>query len=252
VAYRLPQLKKLNSHCDDKTKSDVIAAELKTFIANGHYVPGEKLPSERALAESLAISRVSIRSALQLLKAQGLVVSKPGGGGTFVASPVEGASNPLYELVTNCSENLNDLFLVNTHLDAWGIRRAAERITEEQVMQLRELVRDYQTVCGDSKKLSMLDKKIHMEIAQITKSAIYINLTLLTRDVLNQVLETHRIQIFDDLVHAAQIGRRNCLLIEALAEHDPDKAEKIMRERRLYFGRALEMIPATTHDHDIL
>ncbi len=240
MAHRLTQIRNLDCQQENRPKSDAVASALKSFIAKGHYAPGERLPSERDLAGALSVSRVSVRSALQQLKAQKIVVSRPGGG-TFVSTPVSESENPLYELVSDCNENLRDLFLVHTHLDAWGIRRAAERITDEQVSRLRELVREFKSICGDSKRLSKLDAKIHLEIAQTTGSAIYINLSLLTRDVLGRVLLQHRVQIFEDMAHVAQIGRRNWLLIEALADRNPDKAEEIMRDRRAYFGQALDL-----------
>ena len=240
MAQPLSQFQDLNCQKENRPKSEAVASALKDFIAKGHYAPGEKLPSERDLALALSVSRVSIRSALQQLKAQGLILTKPGGG-TFVSRPVSDAENPLFELVTHCSENLRDLFLVHTHLDAWGVRRAAERITSAQIATLRDLVREYKSNGGNPKKLSSLDSKIHLQIAQSTGSAIYINLSLLTRDVLGQVLKHHRVQIFEDLVHVSQIGRKNWLLVEALSDGNPDKAEEIMRDRRAYFGKALDL-----------
>ena len=110
-----------------------------------------------------------------------------------------------------------------------------------RIATLRDLVREYKSNGGNPKKLSSLDSKIHLQIAQSTGSAIYINLSLLTRDVLGQVLKHHRVQIFEDLVHVSQIGRKNWLLVEALSDGNPDKAEEIMRDRRAYFGKALDL-----------
>ena len=60
--------------------SDRVAQELLKLIGSGRLAPGERLPGERQLAEMMNVSRVSIRSALQQLKAQGLVTSVQGGG----------------------------------------------------------------------------------------------------------------------------------------------------------------------------
>ena len=50
--------------------ADWVAEELKRHIASGDLAPGDRLPGERQLSDALSVSRVSIRSALQNLKAQ--------------------------------------------------------------------------------------------------------------------------------------------------------------------------------------
>jgi GntR family transcriptional regulator len=57
-------------------------------IRQGGYLPGDRLPPERELAERLKVSRATLRLALHDLERGGVVVRRPGrGGGTFVAAP---------------------------------------------------------------------------------------------------------------------------------------------------------------------
>lgn len=57
-------------------------------IRAGGYRPGDRLPSERELADRLGVSRSTLRLALHDLERSGYVVRRPGrGGGTFVAAP---------------------------------------------------------------------------------------------------------------------------------------------------------------------
>ena len=67
------------------TKIDEIVEELSTRMAQGHYVAGQRLPSERELAEELNVSRVTIRMALLRLQAENLIDIVPRGG-AFVRS----------------------------------------------------------------------------------------------------------------------------------------------------------------------
>lgn len=67
------------------TKIDEIAEELSKRIAQGRYVAGQRLPSERELADELDVSRVTIRAALLRLQAENLVDTVPRGG-IFVRS----------------------------------------------------------------------------------------------------------------------------------------------------------------------
>ncbi len=73
------------------TKIDEIVEELSNRTAQGHYVSGQRLPSERDLADELNVSRVTIRTALLRLQAENLIDVVPRGG-AFVRSPSTKAS----------------------------------------------------------------------------------------------------------------------------------------------------------------
>jgi len=63
---------------------EAVASELDVLIRGGHFVAGERLPSERQLASWFGVSRPTIRVALSQLESRGLVVTRSGSG-TFVA-----------------------------------------------------------------------------------------------------------------------------------------------------------------------
>jgi len=65
------------------TKEKFVISEIKKLINHKNLEPGEKLPSERLLAERLGVTRGSIRNAIQKLEYYGLLKSMPQSG-TFV------------------------------------------------------------------------------------------------------------------------------------------------------------------------
>jgi len=68
-----------------ETKIDEVVEKLSKRVAQGYYVAGQRLPSERELAEELEVSRVTIRAALLRLQADNLIDTVPRGG-AFVRS----------------------------------------------------------------------------------------------------------------------------------------------------------------------
>jgi DNA-binding FadR family transcriptional regulator len=69
---------------------DVLADRLRLQIFSGGFAPGEPLPPERDLVTETGLSRGSVREALRILEAQGLVRTRPGRhGGSFVCQPSE-------------------------------------------------------------------------------------------------------------------------------------------------------------------
>lgn len=91
---------------------DVLAEQLQRQILGGAYAPGAALPTERDLVSTTGLSRGSVREALRILEAQGLVRTRPGRyGGSVVSAPsdaklagqielfAKGRSVPLHALV---------------------------------------------------------------------------------------------------------------------------------------------------------
>src|SRR6266571_673177 len=80
------------------TKIDEIVATLYHRINQGKYVAGQRLPSEREIAEELDVSRVTVRAALLGLQSENMIDIVPRGG-AFVRSPnakaIIGPSNPI-------------------------------------------------------------------------------------------------------------------------------------------------------------
>lgn len=65
--------------------ADVLADQLRLRMFGGTITPGQHLPSERALVEQTGLGRASVREALRMLEAQGLVDRKLGRSGGWIA-----------------------------------------------------------------------------------------------------------------------------------------------------------------------
>ena len=66
-----------------------IAQDLRGAIADGHYAPGAKLPTEAALAERFGVNRHTVRQALAALAEEGLVHARRGAGVFVLARPLD-------------------------------------------------------------------------------------------------------------------------------------------------------------------
>ena len=72
----MPQLKLAPIHVPKST--DVLADQLRKQILGGELAPGAPLPTERDLVLQTRLSRGSVREALRILEAEGLVSTRPG------------------------------------------------------------------------------------------------------------------------------------------------------------------------------
>jgi len=212
-------------------KADHVASTIMGWITDGDLAPGEKLPGERHLAESLGVSRVSVRAALQQLKAQGLL-SAVQGGGTKVAAAAVRLDDGLATLARARIENLRDLAEIRMAVESWAARRAAERATPEQVAVIRHHL-DRMIAAGDGRdsgrEKAREDTAFHLAIGKAAGSAVYVHFLATIRDVLADMLDFHRYRLFqpeDDAV----IATHHRAIHEAIAARAPEAAEQAMRD----------------------
>ncbi len=124
--------------------SDQIVRQLEQMLLEGSFAAGQKLPTERELAEQFDVSRPSVREALQKLGAKGLVLRKQGGG-TFVCdSLVGGLTDPLFELIGRHPESQFDLLEFRHALEGICAYYAALRGTANDFNQIKQR---YDEIC---------------------------------------------------------------------------------------------------------
>ncbi len=117
---------------------DQLVETLTDAIVSGRFTPGDHLPAERELADSLEVNRTSLRQALSRLEQAGLVESRQGSG-TIVLDPVDNPDpHVMARLVHHAGAALmSDLFEVRAGVVAMAARLAAERADENGTTRLR-------------------------------------------------------------------------------------------------------------------
>lgn len=143
--------------------------QLKNMIATEGLKPGDRLPSERNLAEQLGVSRPPLREAIIALEVKGIVEVKPGSG-VYVRAPQEQhASIKQPEDLPGPFEILEARRLFEA--DACAL--AAERISNEKLQLLEQLLKSLeakntQLDAGEAEKI---DQQFHLIIADATRNS---------------------------------------------------------------------------------
>lgn len=106
-----------------------VATIIQNRIASGQYEPGERLPTEDELVQYYGVSKITVRNALSLLEAEGLI-TRTRGKGTFVAPG-------LPENRSDIHTNLNDMVqsLADSHIKPLEIKsiKVAESRTPKDI-----------------------------------------------------------------------------------------------------------------------
>ena len=206
--------------------ADWVAEELKRHIASGELAPGDRLPGERQLSDVLSVSRVSIRSALQNLKAQGLLSSVQGGG-THVVARDPSMDRPLLHLVASDPHALHDLAEMIGHVASFGARRAVQNVTSDQIEDMKAVL-ETMALSGRSPSLQATDDiKFHALLARASESGAYMHLMSVLQETLGAALmsKVARNQPTREEAHALLHVNRQLVL--ALIERDADQAGEL-------------------------
>lgn len=122
---------------------DEIVTQIQKRIADGTIGPGDRLPSERALAAQFEVSRNTVREAMRMLEISGLITLRKGAtGGAFIRETTpEQVSRTVSETLRLTEFSLRDLADMWLWMDTVVIRIACERITPADLDGLDELLR---------------------------------------------------------------------------------------------------------------
>lgn len=215
--------------------SDVLAEKLRQEILSDAYQPGVALPTERELVSATGLSRGSVREALRILEAQGLVHTRAGRyGGTTVSQPTtvhlashinlyaKGRSLPLTALVE-----------VRLALEPMVAALAAERRTEADLQNLRAIAERLERAAEHDVSAFLEENVVwHDAIAAASHNDL---LHAFATSVSGLMFEASQLKEFA----AADVRKRVCLahakIFEAIEAGDAELARKrVERDVRAY------------------
>ncbi len=212
--------------------SDRLAVLLLDLVARGHIPPGTRLPPERQIAESVGVSRVCVRAALERLKTQGYLQSVQGSGTRVVAADDE-EDFPLALLLAANTDNLHDLADMRGYLECWAAERAAHFATVEQVESLRELVEEAERPDFPDDAKAENDLHFHQTIARASGSRVYEHLVLLLNRTLRAYFVQVRYTLYTGPERDRELREHHRAIYQAIAAGDPRTARDAMHQHSL-------------------
>lgn len=150
--------------------SQVIVDQIKALVRDGRLQPGDRLPSERELCQRFGVSRVTVREALRVLEANGLLTIRVGAhGGAFLTSPTtQRLSEGLADLISVSTLTAANVTEARIIVELGILPLAVERATDEDVAALFEMVDDAeQALEADAYDMEM-SAAFHIRVAQCT------------------------------------------------------------------------------------
>lgn len=166
--------------------SQDLAQRIRQYIAERDIQPGMRLPSERELAEQLAVSRGAIREALRELQIIGIVEKQPRSG-TFIRS-LSPAAALSFDWDEVDAESVRQIFEMRMLIEPRCAALAAARATAEEVQALHQALSEMQRAIEDEAidVFQASDKRMHYVITQATGNQYLIQLLEAMTNALEQ------------------------------------------------------------------
>jgi DNA-binding GntR family transcriptional regulator len=200
--------------------ADQAYESLRERIATGELSPGQRL-TERSLALLLGVSPTPVREALRRLEQEGLI---------------ERSGPRSLTVVDHSSESLAELQYAEIVLRAAVARFAATKIDEKQVGVLHSLVARLEALAADGTPEDLLDaaRGFDETVAEIADNPALANLCR-SVEVVGRARRLRAVAVMQN--KRQDVGRRHLQahrdIVAALAAHDPDRAEQVVREHLL-------------------
>ena len=200
-----------------------VAATIERAIAEGRYPAGQRLASERDLAEEFGVSRPTIRRAVIALEMRGLLEARQGSG-VYVHQIGSPASSPK-DLDIGAFDQAEARRLFEGEVAAL----AATLITDEELAFLETLVVEMNNEAATKEQSELADRQFHITIAQATRNNAIVRVVENTWDL------RYRSRLCMQMLERARDVRRRPLkdehqeIIESLRTRDPKAARAAMQ-----------------------
>lgn len=212
---------------------DDILLQIQERILSGEFPPGHRLPSERELAETLAVNRGTVREALKKLEALGLV-SILHGEGIYVRDYRQDGN---LELLKSLFFSRSSLFMplldglmeIRTVIVPEMAGRATSRRTDDDIQAIRDIIGNGEMPLPEK------DLQIHRIIARVSGNMVF----LFILNYFNDIFRTYSNLYFDVPENRSRTDRFHADLLKAFTDGDPEKARKVCNDVLIYTRTAI-------------
>ncbi|MEW6352400.1 MAG: FadR/GntR family transcriptional regulator [Thermodesulfobacteriota bacterium] len=208
--------------------SEKVAGQLKKVISDGVFRVGDRLPSERELAERMGVSRPSVREALQQLEMQGILETVRGGGSIVKNLTEQQIRSPMEVFLGDDPQMVLEVTEVRAFMETWAAKQAALHRTEDELKRIQALLEEMERDLEKGRIRYEIDFKFHSEIAAATHNTFFVHLIDNLHQLVSYSIKVHREQVFTARQDQETIFRHHLRVFKAIKDRNSAEAEAAM------------------------
>ncbi|MBL9075498.1 FCD domain-containing protein [Tabrizicola sp.] len=231
--------------------SNSVVRQIEQLILRGVLRPGERLPSERDLADKLGVSRPSLRDAIADLAERGLLVSRAGSG-IFVAEVLGSAFSPaLTQLFSTHDEAVFDYISFRRDIEGLAAERAASFGSETDLKLIDTIFGKMELAHQkrDPSDEAQLDAEFHMAIIEASHNVIMLHMLRSMFELLRQGVFYNRQVMFRNRMTRDQLLDQHRAINATIQTRDPAAARAAVGAHMAYVEQAFhDQMRAEKHE----
>jgi len=187
--------------------------------------PGDKLPSERELAEALDVSRSSIRDAIRGLELMGLVEPRQGAGTIVREVSTDTLVNPFASILKQKQALVGELLDFRKMLEPPLAARAATHASADEISEMEEILQRQEKRLSRGETTIAEDAEFHYSVALASGNSVVLKVLDILMDLLRDSRE-RSLQV-EGRPQKSLAGHRR--ILAAIKRHDAEAAKAAMR-----------------------
>jgi len=199
--------------------ADSLVVQIERLILANEIQVGAKLPPERELAQTLKVSRTSLRDALRSLEMRGRVRRQPGLGTVITDPGATPYGNVLASGLDVAPAGLDDVMDVRACIEPPIAARAATRASSTDIAQLHRLIEEM-TIELTPREYAKLDHIFHRTVAQCAQNPLLLRLL----DRVSEIIEPSRGSSYLTKSRQRLSIAEHGEIVKAISARDPDAA----------------------------
>lgn len=207
--------------------------QIKQAIETGRIRPGEKLPSERVLAEQLHVARTSIKEAVTVLESSGIIIVRPGVGMFLNDDSRSQIVFRLSQLIRPRTSDFADIIELRQAIEGDAAYYAAKRMTAEQQEKLTSV---YERLIQSERLVETAieeDYQFHFTIAEAANNPVLLEvMNVIAQKMITGLHESRIISVNDEQLNK-EVLDEHMNIYNAIMTHEPENARRAMWEHHL-------------------
>ncbi|MDB5827958.1 MAG: FadR family transcriptional regulator [Variovorax sp.] len=225
------------------TGTGSVIAGILAYLQDRRLQPGDRLPSERDLAERLAVGRNAVREALATLVTLRIVESRPNSGIYLRHVARESSFEALVMLTdmggTPTPTEVAETMEVRAHLEVLAVGLACKRRTDTDLERMEAVLRQTREVLAEGGNIAVADTEFHIALADATHNAVLVRVL----NAFYRFTGRRREVMFEDAAQGKASLRDHQRLYDHIRNRDPAKGQLLilrhMNRARSYWSAVL-------------
>jgi GntR family transcriptional repressor for pyruvate dehydrogenase complex len=222
--YKTGGIKIFTSLSKKDSSTQAIFNQIKDLLMEGKLKPGDRLPSEFELSEEFGVSRLTVREAMKMLSALGVVYVKRGDG-TYISDQISSTMlEPMVFALILGQGNPASLIESRLYIEQTIMEVVVKHCTPEDIKNIESKIEEMSSSInsgnGESKKLLQCDLDFHQAILDATHNPILITIGMTLMKLFINSME--RTLTVCGAVRAMEVHRA---ILQAIKEQDVEAAK---------------------------